>query len=284
MLQFNHNQNNMETRNQSNQSNPNQQFSPMPDNQSSQSTDTWHALLNRVTTTSKILATIVFVALPFVGGYVGYLYAPEKVVEVPVMISTENESERQSQNNLNSIDGTSVTNDMMIEQVSEEMPCRELSEIETILSSFDTNSEQFWRRSVFEYGDGCTKTEFENGNVLYSMSSGCDFCVKKIFKSQEGYQILNPYSKLFNNLIVTVNDRNIEVLDVRTNQSKTVVELSENEVDKTFLAGEVGSSKFDYDDSTNSISVSVFDKNTCEAGLGGCYYSEIESDIRVIKL
>ena len=38
--------------------------------------------LHTVTPLSKYLATALFVALPFVGGWVGYTYAPEKVVEV----------------------------------------------------------------------------------------------------------------------------------------------------------------------------------------------------------
>ena len=38
--------------------------------------------LHKVTPFSKYLAMALFVALPFVGGWVGYAYAPEKVVEV----------------------------------------------------------------------------------------------------------------------------------------------------------------------------------------------------------
>jgi len=37
--------------------------------------------LNTVTTLSKTLAMLLFVALPFVGLYIGYVFAPEKVVE-----------------------------------------------------------------------------------------------------------------------------------------------------------------------------------------------------------
>lgn len=38
--------------------------------------------LRRVTPLSKYLAIVLFVALPFIGGYIGYQFAPEKVVEV----------------------------------------------------------------------------------------------------------------------------------------------------------------------------------------------------------
>jgi len=38
--------------------------------------------LTKVTPLSKALAAIIFIVLPFVGLYIGYIYAPEKVVEV----------------------------------------------------------------------------------------------------------------------------------------------------------------------------------------------------------
>lgn len=42
-----------------------------------------------VTPFSKLVAAIVFIALPFLGAYVGYVYAPEKVVEVEKIIEVE---------------------------------------------------------------------------------------------------------------------------------------------------------------------------------------------------
>lgn len=44
--------------------------------------------LSRVTPVSKVLAAIIFIILPFVGAYVGYQLAPEKVVEVENDIDT----------------------------------------------------------------------------------------------------------------------------------------------------------------------------------------------------
>lgn len=40
------------------------------------------APLKKVTPLSKYLAMTLFIILPFVGGLIGYTYAPEKVVEV----------------------------------------------------------------------------------------------------------------------------------------------------------------------------------------------------------
>jgi len=50
------------------------------------------APLHQVTSTSKILAAVIFITLPFVGGYVGYMCAPEKVTEVQIPMPTVIES------------------------------------------------------------------------------------------------------------------------------------------------------------------------------------------------
>ena len=42
--------------------------------------------LKKVTPVSKYLALVLFVVLPFIGGWIGYNYAPEKVVEVEVEV------------------------------------------------------------------------------------------------------------------------------------------------------------------------------------------------------
>ena len=45
--------------------------------------------LYQVTPLSKYLAMVLFVILPFVGGYIGYTFAPEKVVEVEKVVVKE---------------------------------------------------------------------------------------------------------------------------------------------------------------------------------------------------
>lgn len=47
--------------------------------------------LHQVTSLSKYLAMALFIILPFVGGYIGYMYAPEKVVEVEKVVKVEKE-------------------------------------------------------------------------------------------------------------------------------------------------------------------------------------------------
>lgn len=57
--------------------------------------------LHQVTPVSKYLAMALFIVLPFVGGYVGYVYAPEKVVEIERNVSqgaaTESENEETAE-------------------------------------------------------------------------------------------------------------------------------------------------------------------------------------------
>ena len=50
----------------------------------------------KVTTLSKYLAMVLFILMPFIGGYVGYVYAPEKVVEKTVIKENSAEENRQA--------------------------------------------------------------------------------------------------------------------------------------------------------------------------------------------
>lgn len=49
--------------------------------------------LHKVTPLSKYLAMALFVALPFLGGWIGYTHAPEKVVEVERIVETNSPKE-----------------------------------------------------------------------------------------------------------------------------------------------------------------------------------------------
>lgn len=53
---------------------------------------------NTVTPLSKYLATTLFVALPFIGGWIGYTFAPEKIIEVEKIVEINKPSHvRESQ-------------------------------------------------------------------------------------------------------------------------------------------------------------------------------------------
>ncbi len=47
----------------------------------------WYQPLCTVTPFSKYLALVIFIALPFMGAYVGYQIASERVVEIPIAVS-----------------------------------------------------------------------------------------------------------------------------------------------------------------------------------------------------
>jgi hypothetical protein len=48
--------------------------------------------VNQITPLSKYLAMVLFIMLPFLGGYVGYTLAPEKVVEVENVVITKSDT------------------------------------------------------------------------------------------------------------------------------------------------------------------------------------------------
>ncbi len=55
------------------------------------------APLKNVTPLSKYLAMALFIILPFLGGWIGYTYVPEKVVEVPIYLENESLQEKAIQ-------------------------------------------------------------------------------------------------------------------------------------------------------------------------------------------
>ncbi len=54
-------------------------------NQTALVTEQQHSIY-KVTPVSKYLALTLFIILPFIGGYIGYVYAPEKIIENEVVI------------------------------------------------------------------------------------------------------------------------------------------------------------------------------------------------------
>ena len=231
--------------------------------------------LHTVTPLSKYLAMALFIALPFIGGWIGYTYAPEKIVEIEKVVIQE--VPVQTQDDTDNI----PTNEIVLEEVS----CSDLPEISEILDSLDTNQEN-WNRFIFRDRDAtCTKQVFDSGTVLYSMSAGCGGCIGKVYKGPNEYEQLNPFSQLFGDQIVTVNDRSVEVLNVNTGNATIVAELAAEAIDSTFFSGEYPTPNIVYSGTDNTISISVYDKNSCETvGMAGCIYTEIPSKQKTVTL
>ncbi len=55
--------------------------------------------LHKVTPLSKYLALLLFIILPFLGGYIGYVYAPVKIVEVHTLVSKSAQNIKNEQQN-----------------------------------------------------------------------------------------------------------------------------------------------------------------------------------------
>ena len=81
------------------------------------------APLRKVTPLSKYLAMALFIIMPFIGGWIGYMYAPEKVVEVEKVVIKEVEKEVVSEVVKNSLSALSIKkgdvfNTMVVDEVS----------------------------------------------------------------------------------------------------------------------------------------------------------------------
>jgi hypothetical protein len=71
-----------------------------PENNNQPITEDHKSTLCKVTPLSKYLAMVLFIALPFMGGWIGYRYAPEKVVEVERVVFKEVIKEVEKAENL----------------------------------------------------------------------------------------------------------------------------------------------------------------------------------------
>ncbi len=71
--------------------------------------ESWHAPLNKVTLVSKILAAVVFIVLPFVGFWLGQMYAPSSAVPVALPVSEKVEGSTISVDAVKERDGTFPT-------------------------------------------------------------------------------------------------------------------------------------------------------------------------------
>lgn len=67
------------------------------------------APLKKVTPLSKYLAMILFIVMPFIGGWIGYMYAPEKVVEVERVVMPREESAKPINETVNNVADSNLT-------------------------------------------------------------------------------------------------------------------------------------------------------------------------------
>lgn len=106
--------------------------------------------LKKVTPLSKYLAMVLFIVMPFIGGWVGYSYAPEKVVEVKKNIEVEKAgvadsvqgqvvlSEVQNESGTSSIQAENISNSVINEKFKRKiLPDAFVSnETDAVLSKF----------------------------------------------------------------------------------------------------------------------------------------------------
>jgi len=64
--------------------------------------------LKKVTPLSKYLAMVLFILTPFIGGYVGYTYAPEKVVQVENIVTKEVSEDTATSTDLTKVESDTI--------------------------------------------------------------------------------------------------------------------------------------------------------------------------------
>lgn len=111
------------------------------------------APLKQVTPVSKYLALILFILLPFIGGYVGYVYAPEKVVEVERVDETATSFQMEEVADFDQW----LQNQVLLDENSRDVSLSEKREelLSDVFSSF--GSFRFYSR---EYGSLFTRVSF----------------------------------------------------------------------------------------------------------------------------
>ncbi len=77
------------------------------------------APLQKVTPLSKYLALSLFIILPFLGGYIGYNLAPEKIVIQEVSISSAKESNTSGTSEINVLAGSDTEVDTSLTEEEE---------------------------------------------------------------------------------------------------------------------------------------------------------------------
>jgi hypothetical protein len=115
------------------------------------------APLHKVTPLSKYLAMVLFVLLPFVGGWIGYTYAPEKVVEVErvveVIVSTKVLEEENDELNFESF----------LSELSEKLQTKTNSSYQII------DSEVLFWKQIFNDVDAELYSGMTNGSLYFKL-------------------------------------------------------------------------------------------------------------------
>jgi hypothetical protein len=127
--------------------------------------------LHTVTPLSKYLAMVLFVALPFLGGWIGYTYAPEKVVEVERVVIEQTEATQEEPFKSDSLSQDSSPTRLVIER-------KELIE----------NENYFMEEFNIEFDE-------TNGTADLYWQRAEDQTNTAVFLSKDGLKVMLPYNE-----------------------------------------------------------------------------------------
>lgn len=170
--------------------------------------------LHTITPLSKYLAMALFIILPFLGGWIGYTYAPEKIVEVEKIIEVEKKTEPVP---FSTVDKKFYTNDS--DYPSGRGNTDFVLEDETL----------FWNH---DYGNGWASTTVSNPEELEYIAKGILTDGKEVYSphplfSRDKIPVAEDGIKVLGNkgMVLVINGQDVYVV-----HSYQMVTLSENPI------------------------------------------------------
>jgi len=239
--------------------------------------------LHRVTPLSKYLAMALFVAMPFIGGWIGYTYAPEKIIEVEKFVEVEKEAEnvvRESKSYQDEQSHITVTpgawnqietHYKVIDMNSQPSPVVVIDDLnvpfrETLVMYPPEQRSKYVLEKIFESDDG--ESIYFKGHIPYS-SACCSivkFDLKTLsFTGQTGFgPAYGEGSSPNGRYISDVSAGKVSIIDILTDTSIKEATVTGNETLSSSYCGYAGDT---YDlkwISDNVLEYGVYDKASLE--------------------
>ncbi len=147
------------------------------------------ANLKKVTPLSKYLALALFIILPFLGGYIGYVLAPEKIVEVEQVVANETRTDAFIEPVITNDSETSETENVIFSELSTNLYLDDLDK-DVVLDG----KTLFWKR---EFEDEWDMLVVKNSETLEYSGYGIFSDGVQVYSLGylEGYEVLDPTKK-----------------------------------------------------------------------------------------
>ena len=148
--------------------------------------------IHKVTPLSKYLAMILFVTLPFIGGWVGYTFTPEKVIEIEKVIYKSHQTEKVEGDNSSASHEPKPT-------------------LPTLAKEGDNQLNYFYSNDSSRYLDSSKYSEFEGFNIKPNFALVADFETLDLYTVP--FELVKSDSSIILESVVPVNTGNLTKID-----------------------------------------------------------------------